>query len=97
MRNCATPVIVSELASRIGVSRRELLRLFKKEIGKTPSEILNQRRLERAQSLVLHSHLSLAMVANTTGFSSQSHLTSKYRKRYGTTPAQHRREHRMVP
>lgn len=88
---------VSELAGRIGVGRRELLRLFKKEIGKTPSEILNQRRLERAQSLVLHSQLSLAMVASTTGFSSQSHLTSNYRKQYGTTPAQHRREHRMTP
>jgi transcriptional regulator GlxA family with amidase domain len=88
---------VSELASRIGISRRELLRLFKKEIGKAPSEILNQRRLERAQSLVLHSQLSLAMVASTTGFSSQSHLTSNYRKQYGTTPAQHRRKHRMGP
>jgi transcriptional regulator GlxA family with amidase domain len=86
---------VSGLADSVGLSRRELLRLFRRETGKTPGEVLNQRRLERAQSLVLHTHLSLDQISSAVGFSSQSHLTTCYRKYYNTTPARHRRSHQM--
>ena len=86
---------VNSLAALVGISRRELLRLFRAEIGKTPSDIINQRRLERAQSLVLNSHLPLSTIASAVGFSSQSHLTSFYHKHLGTTPANQRRHHRM--
>ncbi len=81
---------VAALADKVGVSRRELLRLLRRETGQTPSEIINARRLERARSLVRHSHLPLAAVADAVGFSSQSHLTLRYRQRFGVTPAQHR-------
>jgi len=83
---------IEQLASRIGVSRRELLRLFQRETGKTPSELLNQRRLQRAHALVTHSQLSLAAISTALGFSSQSHLTTAYRKHFATTPARHRRQ-----
>ncbi len=86
---------VSELAAQIGLTRRQLLRLFRRETGKTPTAILIQRRLERALSLVLHSHLPLAVISSAVGFSSQSHLTSSYKKYYGTTPGEHRRNHQM--
>ena len=86
---------VSGLADRVGLSRRELLRLFRRETGKSPQQVLSQRRLERAQSLVLHSHLPIAVIADAVGFSSQSHMTSCYRNYYNNTPAQHRREHQM--
>jgi transcriptional regulator GlxA family with amidase domain len=83
---------VNILAEKVGLSRRELLRLLQKETGQTPSEILNTRRLERARSLVQHSHLPLAAVAQAVGFSSQSHLTLRYREMYEVTPAQDRRQ-----
>ena len=83
---------VNMLAEKVGLSRRELLRLLQKETGQSPSEILNTRRLERARSLVKHSHLPLAAVAQAVGFSSQSHLTLRYREMYEVTPAQDRRQ-----
>lgn len=86
---------VEQLANSVGISRRELLRLFQQETGKTPSELLNQRRLERAQSLVLHSHLSMTAISTALGFSSQSHLTTRYKTHYGTTPARHRQQHQI--
>ena len=86
---------VSDLASRVGLSHRQLLRLFRREVGMTPSAVLAQRRLERARSLVLHSHLPLAAISSATGFSSQSHLTSAYKGHFGKTPAQHRRHHQI--
>lgn len=82
---------VSELAARVGLSRRQLLRLFRREVGKTLAAVLAERRLERARSLVLHSHLPIAAIASAIGFASQSHLTSAYKDYFGTTPARHRR------
>ena len=86
---------VTQLAERVGLSRRQLLRLFRRETGKTPGEILMHRRLERAQSLILHSHLPIVAISSAVGFCSQSHLTSSYKKYFGITPAEHRRNHQM--
>ncbi len=88
----AGSMTVSGLAKKVGLGRRELLRVLRRETGQTPSEIINNRRLERARSLVLHSHLPLAAIADAVGFSSQSHLTLRYRQMYEVTPAQHRRQ-----
>lgn len=85
---------VAVLAARVGLGRRELLRLFRREIGRAPGEVLRERRLERARSLVLSSPLPLSAIAGAVGFSSQSHLTRCYRERYGVTPARARRARR---
>ncbi|MEM7376189.1 MAG: GlxA family transcriptional regulator [Pseudomonadota bacterium] len=82
---------VGEMASHVGLNRRELLRMFKRETGMTPSQALRQRRLMRAQSLVRHTHLPLADIAIAVGYASQSHMTSHYRQHLGRTPAQDRR------
>jgi AraC family carnitine catabolism transcriptional activator len=89
-------ITVNELAVRIGISRRELLRLFKRELNNTPSRVLGQRRLDRARSLILNTGLPMATIAESVGFSSQSHLTSSYHAQFGITPAQQRREYRAA-
>jgi AraC family carnitine catabolism transcriptional activator len=89
-------ITVNELAARIGISRRELLRLFKRELNNTPSRVLGQRRLDRARSLILNTGLPMATIAESVGFSSQSHLTSSYHTQFGITPAQQRREYRAA-
>ena len=86
-------ITVSALAEQVGISRRELLRLFRRELNDTPSRILADRRLDRARSLILNTRLPMALIADAVGFSSQSHLTSSYRAGFGITPAQQRREY----
>lgn len=88
-------VNVELLARQSGLGRRELLRLFQKEIGMTPSSLLMQRKLERARSLILQTHLPIATIAAAVGYSSQAHLSESYRKNYSITPARHRREYRQ--
>jgi transcriptional regulator GlxA family with amidase domain len=89
-------ITVNELAQRIGISRRDLLRLFRKELNNTPSRILGQRRLDRARSLILNTGLPMTTIAESVGFSSQSHLTSNYHAEFGITPAQQRREYKAA-
>ena len=89
-------ISVNDLALRIGISRRDLLRLFRRELGKPPSRVLAERRLDRARSLVLNTGLPIAGIADSVGFSSQSHLTASYHREFGITPAQQRREYRAA-
>ena len=89
-------ITVHELAQRIGISRRDLLRLFRKELNNTPSRILAQRRLDRARSLILNTGLPITTIAESVGFSSQSHLTSSYHAEFDITPAQQRREYKAA-
>jgi len=89
-------ISVNQLAQRSGISRRELLRLFRRELNNTPSRILRQRRLDRARALILNTGLPMTTIAESVGFSSQSHLTSSYRVEFGITPAQQRRDQRAA-
>lgn len=89
-------ITVGELAIRIGISRRELLRLFRRELNDTPKRVLGQRRLDRARSLILNTDLPMITIAESVGFSSQSHLTSRYHAQFDITPAQQRREYRAA-
>ena len=92
-----SPPSVSLLARQLGMSRRALLDLFQREIGQAPKQVLQSRRLSRAQALLHYSELSLSAVADAVGFSSQSHMTSLYKKHYGLTPGADRRQKKEQP
>ena len=86
-------VNVTRLAQKVGLGRRDLLRKFRAELNTTPSALLSQRRLERARALILNTRLPMAAIAASVGYSSQSHLTTNYRDRFGITPARQRRDY----
>jgi transcriptional regulator GlxA family with amidase domain len=62
-----------------------VIRLFRNQVGMSPHAYLIQLRLERARKLI-DSGLSIADAALLAGFSDQSHLTRRFKKRYGLTP-----------
>ena len=74
------------LAAEAQMSSWHFLRVFRRETGATPHLYVLQRRLARARRL-LEAGESLAEVAAATGFSDQSHLTNRFRRTYGVTPA----------
>lgn len=65
------------------------LRHFRDTVGMTPHAFVIERRIDRAEALLLSGE-AIATVACRCGFSSQSHLTSAFRTRRGTTPARWR-------
>ena len=62
-----------------------VIRLFRNLVGMSPHAYLVQLRLEKARELIT-SGLSISDAALLAGFSDQSHLTRKFKKRYGLTP-----------
>jgi transcriptional regulator GlxA family with amidase domain len=84
--NLEEPLSRMELARRIGVSSRQLERLFQKYLGMTPSGYYVELRLLRAHMLLSHSSLSVMEVGLACGFVSASHFTKRYRERFNRTP-----------
>jgi AraC-like DNA-binding protein len=78
------------LATAAGLSVHHFARQFKQSAGVPPHHYLTQKRVERAQHMLVQTDLSLAEIAYTTGFSDQSHLARHFRNMLGTTPREFR-------
>ncbi len=79
------------LARESGYSRAHFLRMFRLATGLTPHQYVLEERIKLAQSHLRRKDTPLVDVAGLCGFSSQSHMTSIFRKRLDTTPSQYRR------
>lgn len=79
-----------ELAEEVGLSSRQLERLFQRYLNTTPSRYTMEHRLGRARSLLRNTSLSIIEVAVACGFTSHSHFSKSYREHFGTTPRDER-------
>ncbi len=88
--NVAEPVPLARLAETAGLSPRQLNRLFSEKLGRPAMRYYRELRLEKAQSLLRNSPLSLTEIALATGFASSSHFSGAYAARYGQPPSAYR-------
>jgi transcriptional regulator GlxA family with amidase domain len=84
--NVEEPLDQAMLARYVGLSRRQLERLFRKHLGRTPAQYYLELRLERARHLLFQTTMPIMNVAFATGFVSASHFSTCYRQLYGRTP-----------
>jgi transcriptional regulator GlxA family with amidase domain len=84
------PIPAARLAELVGVSPRQLERLFAANLGAGPARHYLSVRLERAQTLLRQSPLSVTEVGMACGFVSPSHFSRAYRKGFGRSPARER-------
>ncbi len=83
-----------EEAGVLGISLRQLARVFQ-TAGTTPSRYILEQRLQRANAELGEPRAEKTTVADVAyrwGFSSQSHFTRAFRKRFGRTPGEARAE-----
>lgn len=89
--NIDDPLSIDELAGFIGISRRQIERLFHRHIGATPSRFYMQFRLTRAHQLLQQSGLSVSEISSACGFVSATHFSRSYRRFFGQPPISTRR------
>ncbi len=89
--NMSEPLDRAAVARRVGVSLRQLDRLFAAEMGVSFLQHYRRIRLERARELLRHSTLSVTEIGLATGFASASHFARSYRATFGATPGSERR------
>ena len=88
--NLEEPLSPSLLAKQAGLSTRQLERLFRRYLDRSPKRYYLELRLKKARSLLLQTDLSVINVALACGFSSPSHFSKCYRAFYGRTPYRER-------
>jgi len=91
--NIDQPFSSPELASQIGVTPRQLQRLFKKHTGRTPKDYYLTLRLNHGRLLLLQTNMQIFDVAIASGFGSHAHFTKCYRSNFGYTPRMERIRH----
>jgi transcriptional regulator GlxA family with amidase domain len=88
--NLMDPLPLPMLAAKLGLSPRQIERLFQRGMGRSPARYYLELRLERAHLLLSQSALPIIEVAVACGFVGGSHFWNAYRKAYGCTPKQTR-------
>lgn len=89
--NLEEPLSAGELAQSVGLSIRQVERLFLKHLKSTPSRYYMTMRLERARQLLRQTNQSILDVALSTGFTSHSYFAQSYRMQFGRPPSDERR------
>ena len=90
-RQIEEPVSLPAIAKRVGLSPRQLERLFLRYSGTTPLRYYMQVRIERARELLLYSDRPIIEVAIAAGFTSTSHFASWYKRLCGIRPSDARK------
>jgi transcriptional regulator GlxA family with amidase domain len=82
---------LDDLASLVGISRRQLERLFRKYLHCVPRRYYLDLRLKKARQLLLQTSESVSEIAIACGFVSSSHFSKSYREIFGLSPREERR------
>ncbi|MEX0285654.1 MAG: GlxA family transcriptional regulator [Paracoccaceae bacterium] len=88
--NIEEPISPSILAKDVGMSTRQLERLFRRYLNRSPKRYYMELRLQKARNLLLQTDMSVINVALACGFASPSHFSKCYRSHYDTTPYRER-------
>ncbi|MCR9114862.1 MAG: GlxA family transcriptional regulator [Rhodobacteraceae bacterium] len=86
----AEPLTLDRLAGTAGLSPRQLNRLFTEKLGRPTMRYYRELRLQKAQSLLRNSPLTLTEIALATGFASSSHFSRAYAAQFGQPPSAYR-------
>ena len=91
-KNYASDLSAEECADSIHMSYSYFARLFREVMGKTFKEYLVSVRLAKAKSIILSTQISITDVAIACGYSNLAYFISQYKKEFGKTPRDERKE-----
>ncbi len=91
-QNLSTPPKVYHIANSVGLSSRQLERLFRKVVGKSIQEFSRELRLFYGLWLLANSDKTITAVATESGFSDISHFNRLFLATFGSSPSAVRRE-----
>ena len=94
-RTLETPLKISNIADQLGLSQRQMERLFRTHTGVSPIRYYVDVRLDRARGLVTQTEMPISEVAVACGFGSAVQFARTYKRRFGLPPSRDRTEGRV--
>ena len=88
--NIEEPISPAILAKQVAMSTRQLERLFRRYLNRSPKRYYMELRLQKARNLLMQTDMTVINVALACGFASPSHFSKCYRSHYNTTPYRER-------
>ncbi|TCC97956.1 AraC family transcriptional regulator [Pedobacter frigidisoli] len=76
-----------DYADRLSVHINYLNRVLKEVTGRTTTQLINERIIQEARTLLLHSNWSVSQISNCLGFEEPTHFTRAFRRNTGQTPS----------
>jgi AraC-like DNA-binding protein len=74
-------------------TREHVARTFQAILGRSPSQYINWRRLEKVRTMLAYSSRSVNALCYEAGFNNINYFNRLFRRYFGTTPGRYRREH----
>ncbi|MGO4372667.1 response regulator [Paenibacillus sp. MCAF20] len=84
------PIVSSQLAESIGLSRSHFSTLFKKELGVSFLEFLHRRRLRKASELLVQTDWRINLIGEKVGMEDNKHFSKWFKGYTGMTPSEYR-------
>lgn len=92
-KNLHEQIDVEQLAERACMSKDHFIRLFRRETGDTPNAYVIQRKMERAELMLVTTDNSVKSIASALGYDDYSYFNRVFKKNAGITPQQYREKH----
>ena len=89
--NLARRVTLADAARAADLSPNYLAHLLKKETGRTFTDLVTERRMEKAQELLAHTTLRISEVAEAVGFEDEAYFARRFRQCFNVAPRDYRR------
>lgn len=84
-------IYISDLAGEVNLNEQYFCRLFKKALGHSPMEYLNEYRIKQSRRLLEETGLSVTDICLECGFNNLGNFLREFRRHTGTTPLQYRK------
>lgn len=89
---CKEPLYVDDVAKAVGLSRRVLEKRFRVSLNRTIHEQIRKSRISVISNMLIDSHMSVAEIALTMGFTDATHIARYFRVETGVSLAEYRRQ-----
>ena len=89
--NIEKPLSLEQIAKTTGLSRRQIERLFKRDLNCVPKRYYLEMRLRRARELLLQTAMPIMDITAACGFQSPPHFSKCYRNQFGYPPSAERK------
>ncbi len=90
-QNTNRHITVADVAGHVGFSRSYFSAYFKKELGFSVGAFIARCKLEEGRKLLQYTNKPLSTISNYLCFASQSHFQTSFKKQFGVTPMQYRK------